>query len=112
MVDDRLKKMPFALIMRATLAQSKYKANRYERPMYIAFATATEAAVASVLTKEKKAEDAMKGAQEECDKLLQEEYAKFGGGYYDPWPDMQKYKSRVDDLIKAIPVEERFIFPE
>jgi ABC-type glycerol-3-phosphate transport system substrate-binding protein len=112
MVDDRLKKMPFALIMRATLAQSKYKANRYERPMYIAFATATEAAVASVLTKEKKAEDAMKDAQEECDKLLQEEYSKFGGGYYDPWPDMQKYKSRIDDLIKAIPVEERFRFPE
>ncbi|MEM2902517.1 MAG: extracellular solute-binding protein [Candidatus Bathyarchaeia archaeon] len=111
-VDDRLKKMPYALIMRSSLAQSKYKANRYERPMYGAFITATEAAVASVLAKEKNAEDAMKAAQEECDKFLQEEYAKFGGGYYDPWPDMQKYKSRIDDLIKQIPVEERFIFPE
>jgi len=111
MTDDRLKAYPYNIIMRAQLATLKYKANRYERPMYHSYVGIIEPEIVNALTRAKTPADAMKDAREACDKILEDEYAKFGGGYYDPWPDMQKYASRVDDLINAIPVEDQYKFP-
>lgn len=110
--DDRLKQYPYNIIVRAQLAALKYKANRYERPHYMAYCAAIEAEIMNALTKKKTPEDAMKDAREKCDEILQKEYELYGGGFYNPWPDMQKYKSKIDELLNQIPVEEEYIFPE
>ena len=109
--DDRLKAFPYNMMMRAQLAALKYRASRYGRPAYMSYVPAIEAEVTNALTGAKNPADAMKDAREACDKILETEYAKYGGGYYDPWPDMQKYKSRIDDLINSIPVEDQYKFP-
>jgi multiple sugar transport system substrate-binding protein len=111
MTDDRLKEYPYNIIMRAQLAALKYKANRYERPAYMSYIPVIEAEISNALTGVKKPADAMKDAREACDKILEKEYATYGGGYYDPWPDMQKYASRIDDMIDAIPVEDQYKLP-
>jgi len=111
LTDDRFKAYPYNIIVRAQLAALKYKANRYERPAYMSYIPAIEAEVSNALTGAKKPADAMKDARESCDKILEKEYSTYGGGYYDPWPDMQKYASRIDDLINAIPVEDQYKFP-
>jgi hypothetical protein len=77
----------------------------------MSYIPAIEAEISNALTGVKKPADAMKDARDACDKILEKEYATYGGGYYDPWPDMQKYASRIDDLIDAIPVEDQYKLP-
>jgi len=112
MTDDRFKAYPMNIILRAQLAQSKYRASRYDqRPSYGAYAAAIEAEIVNALTEKKKPADAMKDARDACDKILETEYAKYGGGYWDPWTEMQNLGSKIDKLIDAIPVEDQYKFP-
>jgi hypothetical protein len=83
-------KWPFAYTVKAHLKQEMYNCSRYERPAYTELSSAIEAEVSNALAGTKTATQAMSDARSKCDGIVAKEYAKNGGGYFEPWKAVQQ----------------------
>jgi ABC-type glycerol-3-phosphate transport system substrate-binding protein len=98
--DTRMINWPFAYTVRAHLKAEMGNCSRYERPAYTEITAALEAEVSNALSGTKTASQAMSDARTKCDSIVATEYQKFGGGYYEPWKDVQQ--SSIQSQLQAL----------
>jgi multiple sugar transport system substrate-binding protein len=94
---------PFAYTVKAHLKQSMYNCSRYERPAYNQIVTVMEAEIGNALDKSKTPSQAMSDAASSLTSIIATEYSTYGGGYYQPWMDVQKssIQSQFQTLLNS-----------
>jgi len=86
--DPRLANLVYPGFVQLVREQATYRCTRYERPAYQKMNDIIEAEIVNALKKVKTAEGAMKDAADLIEPIVDDEYAKYGGGYEDPWDTM------------------------